>query len=674
MNTTRFCTYLLLFSAFVVLVSVETFAINSTFLTYTLSGNGKWKITQDAYVVSRVLFKDLDLYYPEDIFIWSGKMYIADSGNARIVVYELETGKTETIGESALWQPTGVFVTDEYVYVADPGSSEVVIFDHSGTEISRIGRPTSPLFGETANFKPKKLAVDKRGNLYVVSEGTFEGIIQLDRNGEFLGYFGANMVGLTFIDKFIDLFYTKEQKAKLLNRIPKPYTNLTIDSKGLIYTVTQKERGNAIKKHNTLGNNILYNSRERRMVDEENFTDIAVDKSGRMYALTETGLIYEYDQEGNLIFSFGGRAIATERNGLFSVAVAIEVDDEGRIYVLDRERGLVHVFTPTEYACVLHKALDLFSAGKYRESLELWKSVLVYDGYSQIAHYGLGKAYFQMGDYRNAALHFKEAFVVRDLSDAYWEIRNEFVQKNVELIFGLFLIFIVLTYLLGRTLLRKKSSWISVRENKLIRDVLYIKNMIKHPIDTYYYLQKGKHGSILSASIIYVWFLATVLLDYFGRSFIFNLNTQERTLGFAALTTMATTGLWIFSNWLVSSINDGKGTLRDIYLFTAYAMAPYVMFQPFVIASTYVLTLNEKFLVDFSSIVIIFWCAVLIYLGVKEIHDYEIRDTFKSIVMSFAWIFVIILVYSIVYMLWDRLVETVYEIVQEVLYRVRAAR
>lgn len=659
---------------FFLLLNILLFSVDSTFLTYTVAGNNIWKVTQDAYIVSEVLFRDYNLYYPEDLFIKGSKMYIADSGNARIVVYDMETGEATSIGDFKLWQPTGVFVTDEYIYVADPGSSEVVIFNLRGEEVKRIGRPTNPIFGETANYKPKKLVVDKRGNLYIVSEGTFEGIIQLDKDGEFLGYFGSNLVGVTLLDKFIDLFYTREQKEKFLHRIPKPYTNITIDDKGLIYTVTQKEYGNAIKKHNTIGLNILSASKERRMVDEDNFVDIAVDKDGRIYALTETGLIYEYDSEGNLIFSFGGRAISTERSGLFSVASAIEVDEKGKLYVLDKERGLVHVIVPTEYANILHQALNLYEQGKYIESKRLWEKVMTYDGYSKIAHYGLGKAYFQSAQYDKAALHFKEAFARRDYSDAFWEIRNNFLQKNMGIILFL-LVVIILVFTVIDLLSRYGRIKIKFHvKNKLLSDVLYIKNILRHPLDTFYYLQKKKHGSVLSASIIYLMFLLVILVDYFGRSFIFNLNTSDRNVGFVLLTSSSILFLWIISNWLVSSINDGKGTLRDIYVFTAYSFAPYILFQPLVILSTYVLTYNEKFLIDFASMFLISWSAVMLFTGVKETHDYDIKNTVKSILFTLGWVFVIILVYSIVYMLWDQLVETAFSIVQEVLYRVRNIR
>ncbi len=652
--------------------SLTLFGWNSTYLTYTLSGHNEWKVTQDAYVVSEVLFTDYDLYYPEDIFIRDNKMYIADSGNARIVVFDLETREINTIGDFYLWRPTGVFVTDKYIYVADPGTSEIVIFEKNGNEISRIGKPKNVLFGELANYNPVKLVVDKRGNLYIVSEGSFEGIIQLDINGEFLGYFGSNQVWIGFLDKFIDLFYTEEQKSKFLNRIPKPFTNITIDDKGLIYTLTQNERRNVIKKHNTLGNNILSKSKWGWMVDEPNFVDITVSADGRILSLTETGLIYEYDPEGNLIYSFGGRAISTERYGLFSVATGIACDGEDRIYVLDKERGLVHIFNPTQYTNILHEALNLYVQGKYLESKETWEKVMTYDGYLRIAHYGLGKAYFQSGEFEKAAIHFKEAYAKSEYSDTFWEIRNVLIQSNMGIILIIILILAILPTLLNR-LRRKKGKLFHFHiRSRLINDILYVKNILRHPLDTFYYLRSGTHGSVLSATILYAIFLLVILIDYFGRSFIFNLNTADRSVAFVFLTTSAITILWVFSNWLLSSINDGRGTLRDVYVFTAYSFAPYILFQPIVILLTYALTYNEKFVVDFISYINVSWSFVLLFTGVKEVHDYDIKDTIKNFLLTLGWIFVMILVYAIVYMLWDQLIDTAYSIVQEVLFRARS--
>jgi len=649
----------------ILLLTIISFSSNNTFLTYTLSKNNQWKVTQDAYIVSEVLFGNLDLYYPQDMYIYNNKMYIADSGNARILVYDMKTKEYEEIGAWSLFTPSGVFVTDDYIYVADPGTSEVVIFDHYGEEVNRIGRPNSILFGKNNKFKPKKLVVDKRGNIYIVSEGSSDGIIQLDRNGEFLGFFGSNKTYMGFLDKVLDIFYSEEQKSKLLSRMPRPYNNLTIDKKGLVYTITRKSGGDAIKKHNTVGNNILYLSRKNSMIDEKNFVDIAVDNSGRIYALTETGLIYEYDSEGRLIFSFGGRAISSEMNGLISVATSISVDENNNLYVLDRDSGLVHVYTPTIYANLIHQALDYYVQGKYLESKDIWRNVLKYDGYINIAHNGIAKAYFQEKKYDLAAKHFKIAFNREGYSEAFWEIRNIFLQKYIPYI----LIVIILIYVVIEFKLIKFKK-IKIK-SRVLKDIFYLKNLLKHPIDSFYYLKKGTHGSILSATIIYLLFSLVVVLDYMGRSFIFNLNTSERSVFYVMFISLAPTILFVFANYLVSSINDGKGTLKNIYIFTAYSAAPYILLQPLVVLLSYGLSFNESFLIEFSSFFIISWTIIVLFLGIQETHHYSTGGTIKNILLSLLWILIIILIYSIVYMLWDQIFETIYSIVQEVLYHVR---
>jgi len=163
-------------------------------------------------LVSKVLFADLDLYYPKDIFYKNSKLYIADSGNFRIVVYDLATGNIQLIGQDILFTPEGVFVDDNNnIYVADSSAQAVYLFDESGTLIRQYTRPNSILFGVNTNYMPKKVVVDKRGNLYIVSEGTAEGIIQLSREGDFLGFFGSNTVNLSWLQKFQDIFFTSEQ-------------------------------------------------------------------------------------------------------------------------------------------------------------------------------------------------------------------------------------------------------------------------------------------------------------------------------------------------------------------------------------------------------------------------------------------------------------------------------
>jgi len=648
---------------------------NATAYTYTISEDGQWVRTQDAYLVSTILFKDAGLKKPEDICIKGDNIYIADSGNSRIVILNKRTGIFSSFGENSLNSPTGIYVDDDNdIWVADYGLKEVLRFSPNGTLLKRYKRPTSIIFGIKANFNPKKVVVDKKKNIYIVSEGSYDGIIQLSEEGDFLGYFGANRISVTPLDVIRNIFFTEAQQAQLFHKIPQTFYNVAIDEKGLVYTITQSVKGDAIKKHSVSGKNILKNA--SKMVDEQNFVDLTIGNYNQIYAVTETGLIYEYDSEGNLIFSFGGMAISTERNGLFTVASGIAVDNNENVYVLDKERAIVHVFSPTAFASMTHKALNLFENGRYVESAQLWDQILKLNSRSQIANNGIGKAYFQTGDYYKASEYFKKANNKIDYSDAYWEIRNTWLQNNI----GNILILCALLWLvwhIAKALDKRYRIFDFVRnvnksivDIKIINDIGYMFNFIKHPIDSFYYIRHDEKGSTVAATILYILGLLVFVLSYLFMGFMFSTHDPRDTSYIYVIMLFAVPIiLWVFSNYLVSSINEGEGRLKDVYNATAYAMSPMIIFMPVVVALSYVLTLNEAFVIQFSNVIILTWCSIMLFIGTKEIHDYSVSGTIKNILLTLFLMFIVVIAFSILYMLGDEAVNFLYTFIKEALYR-----
>lgn len=666
----------ILFTAVLLIFALplQAFADNATAYTYTISEEGNWIRTQDAYLVGSILFKNSELSNPEDIFIKNNKIYIADTGNSRILVLDMATGETLSLGDALLDMPTGVYVDDDgNILVADYGLDSVVKMSQDGQLIKKYERPSSILFGENASYKPRKVVSDKKGNIYVVSEGSYDGIIQLSKEGEFLGYFGGNKVFVSFADFLENMLFTEKQKAQLFNKIPSTFYNIAVNKKGLVYSVTQGQKGNAIKKHSVSGKNIL--KRAGKMIDEINFVDLTVGAHDQIYAVTETGLIYEYDSEGDVLFSFGGRAISTERNGLFTVASGIAVDDSDNVYVLDKERGIVHVFYPTSFATMTHDALVLFENGKYLESKDIWAEILKLSGNSRIANNGMGKGYFQAGEYTLAAKYFKIANNKNDYSYAYWEIRNNWLQKNAGItLIGAFILWFIVDiakYANKRWHLfdnfRKFNK--HVMAIKLIEDLAYVFNFIKHPADSFYYLRYEGKGSVLAATIIYLIAFAVFTANYLFRGFIFN-TADARMVSYMYVLVIffVPIALWIIGNYLISSINEGKGRFRDVYCATAYSFAPFILFMPIVVALSYIATLNEAFLIQFSTIIIWAWTAVMAFIGVREIHNYEPSEALKNILITLFFMFVVVIVISIVYMLANEAVNFIYTIIKEVAY------
>lgn len=104
----------------------------------------------------------------------NGNLYVADSGNHRVQVFNANGGYAATIGgeegqgNQQLSWPNGVFVApSSMVYVADSENARVQIFNSAGAYVATLGM-TGQTGADNQHFdNPRDVAVDSRGLIYV---------------------------------------------------------------------------------------------------------------------------------------------------------------------------------------------------------------------------------------------------------------------------------------------------------------------------------------------------------------------------------------------------------------------------------------------------------------------------------------------------------------------------
>ena len=382
---------------------------------------------------------------PSDLFRdWEDRFYIADSGNNRIVVTDSGFSKATRIydklktadGETTLKDPEGIYVSEETqcMYIADTGNSRLLVCDLDGNVQLELTRPDSTLY-ENETFKPQKVVVDKAGNIYMVLNNITNGSAMFNSDGEFQGYFGANSVDATaevVANYFWNMIATDEMRANSSRNVAAGITSFDIDDEGFIYTVTQSSSSEAdrVKKVNPAGYN-LFSVLEATFGDlnsvydstaNENYTtqmvDIDIDDMGRINCLDlETGRVFQYDEDGSLLFILGTTA---DQLGGFSMKVSAVETMGKNIYVSDAMKNTVTIFTETEFGGIVHNAVALYNAGYYAEALEPWREVLKRDGNYQMAYIGISSALYNEGNYKEAMKYAKLA-QSRNLYDKAFE-------------------------------------------------------------------------------------------------------------------------------------------------------------------------------------------------------------------------------------------------------------
>lgn len=657
------------------LVPISSIASASVpYQTETLSADGQTIETQTAYTPVGRLLPDVEIMNPEDIFSdTKGNLYIADSGAKKILVADKNGKFVREIGKGVLKSPTGVYVDEkEKIFVADYEEEKVFRFSQDGKVEEQYGKPDSPLFGKSSSFKPQKVAVDRRGSIYVISEGSTNGIIQLSKDGGFLGYYGVNSTEGSFGTFLQKLLTSESKKANMFMKTPPAPDNIALDDQGLVYSVTEGTTNEVIKKLNVAGKNMLFPD----ISDEKSLQDIAVDHDGNMFVVSSTGEIYEYDSFGNLLFIFGGKDDGTNRLGLFKQPTGITIDPDGRLYVTDKERGMIQVFESTAFSKQVHEGIALFKEGRYVESQKYWEEVLKMNSSFGLAHSAMGSAYYKQQDYDKALEEYEFANDVYGYSDSFWEVRHAWMQENLETVLFAIIFFAILYYIVK--MIDKKKGILdqprrrigAIKKQRLIGELLFLFKFFRHPIDSFYYLKRKQYASILSATILYVILIVEYIYSRFYTGFIYKTVSSDANLVGELLLLLVPLALFIVVNYLVSTINDGEGRFKDIYIGTIYSLAPFLVFSPILTLLSNVLTYNESFVYVFSIRIIYAWCLIILFIMLKEIHNYTFSDTIRNIFVTLFGMVIMLLVVFIVFVLIDQVYDFVYSIIKEAVLRV----
>lgn len=684
MNRKKILIFLMILISFPLLLGIRTqvSALSNDnesgipYKTYTLGVNGLIP-TQTAYIPVGVLGSDLELTKASDIYLYDNHLYIANTANKSIQKIKTNGELIKTYTSTEFKSPKGIFVDENALYIADETAKKVFKIKHETIDSDPgnnaiidliVEKPTSPLFGNN-EFSPSKIAVKSNGNMYIAGLGSNNGVIEVNYLGEFLGFIGINNVEKSLRETIYDLFV----KGATASKKPSAPTNVALGEKGSILTTNPKEVHETFKRLNITGINTLPASTFYPTIDP---ADIIMSNNNFIYLVGQAGEVYQFDSKGNLLFYFSTRDESqTKVLGLTTGPTGIEVDNNGNLYILDGKSGNIQVYQKTVFVELVQQAVTLYNEGRYVESKPLWKEILKENSSFALAHTALGSALSKEGKYDEALEEFKIAEDFGGYSSTYWEIRNQAIQKNLPLWVGLLIIGIILIIIFAKLYKNLsifdhiKEFFKKVKNKKLISELLYGLNIIKHPMDTFYGIKKQKKTSILSATIILILFVIVYLVDIYFSGFLFRSAQSVSSVFSQLFTIIGIFFLFIIVNYFVSTLSDGEGWLKDIYMSACYSLVPFILLTLPMTLLSHVLTFNEAFIVELYGNVVLIWTIILLFSSIKEIHNYSFWKTvFSTLIIIFGMVLLVV-IGLLVYSFLGQLIEFVVGIVREVIYR-----
>ncbi len=692
---------------------VSTFA--SAYTTYTYSIDGEFLESPDAYTPERVLNyrsfgMEKDFNSPSDIFVDDdGDIYVADAGNNRIVVIDkyysckfiLEEFTNDQGVPDTFNNPKGVYVKGNRIYVADTNNARIVIFEkqlNRAVFYKVIEEPKSDVFGDNAVYRPIALAADNSGRVYVVSSTTYMGIIAMTEEGAFVGFIGAQKVTYNALEQFWNRFKSADQRQNSVKYLSKEYNNITIDDHGFIYVtissldeskqqaaITEKSGDYApVKKFNSSGADIMKRNGffapsgevdvlnntvlGNRATGPSKIVDVALGPEGTWSIADANRMkLFTYDDNGNLLYAFGDLG---NQLGTLTDVTGIAYSGSA-LLVMDAPKRNITVYQRTEYGDILIQAIKDNNDRLYDNAVNNWQRILQRNNNFDVAYVGIGKAYYRSGEYELAMEKYQAAYDTENYSNAFKMMRKQVVKDYLPLILVIAAALITGVVFFAR-FAKKVNDRVAVSGKKRTfgQEILYAFHLIFHPFDGFWDLKREKRGSVRGALFYIALTILAFTYNAVGKAYVFNPRGGDSTSVLIQITAVIVPLLlFITANWCFTTLFDGEGSFKDIFIASSYSLAPLPLLMIPATALTHALSASETGLVSLLVTIAWIWVGLLLFFGTLVTHDYSLG---KNILITIATIVGMVFIMFIAVLfstLLTKMISFVSQIITEISYR-----
>ena len=173
------------------------------------------------------------------------------------------------------------------------------------------------------------------------------------------------------------------------------------------------------------------------------------------------------------------------------------------------------------------------------------------------------------------------------------------------------------------------------RVSNLLKSLKYSFYLIIHPFKGFWDLKREKKGTVLSASVLVFLLVLVMIFRRQMTGFLVN-DYDANTLNVLVQFIIVLLPFFIFcaANWSITTLLEGEGTFRDIYIMCAYALVPVILLNlPMIILSN-VFTLDEMSVYLLLDVVSIAWTAMLLLIGLLTVHQFTMAKTIGAVVIT----------------------------------------
>lgn len=193
-----------------------------------------------------------------------------------------------------------------------------------------------------------------------------------------------------------------------------------------------------------------------------------------------------------------------------------------------------------------------------------------------------------------------------------------------------------------------------------------------HPFDGFFEIRFRNHGSIPLATLLLVVYAVLRCLSFQYTGFVMNTNNIDEMDALSIfISTVSVVILASVSNWTITTLFNGKGKLKDIYIVICYSLTVLIVGDAIVtFASNFVATEEVMILTSIQMVCYVYFVFLLI-AGLGTIHEYGFGGNLASMVMTVVAAAVILFIGVLLFTMLERMFNFVTSVSEELMRRLQ---
>jgi len=194
--------------------------------------------------------------------------------------------------------------------------------------------------------------------------------------------------------------------------------------------------------------------------------------------------------------------------------------------------------------------------------------------------------------------------------------------------------------------------------------------ILTHPINGFDQMKHENKGKLPVAFTLLFFTCLLQILNYQYLGFIVNDNNPQylnsiRLISFVVVLLL----LFAIGNWSITTLLDGKGKFKDIFMMLCYSLFPIIMIGYPNLLLSHIYTGKESSFYYIAEWTGIFLLVFLVFIGLLVVHEYTLLRTVATIFLTILAMAVIMFIILLLFSLAQQIMAFVMGLYQEITWR-----